>query len=96
MSMIQLFYFIQALSDPETHACLIVTPMATHQNLILQALAAKKHVFCEKPMAETTEGVKMCYETADSVDKTLFCAFNRRFDASFKDAFEKVRSGLFH
>jgi len=83
----------KALSDPETHACLIVTPMATHQNLILQALAAKKHVFCEKPMAETTEGVKMCYETADSVDKTLFCAFNRRFDASFKDAFEKVRSG---
>jgi len=83
----------QALGDPAIHACMVVTPMATHQKIIMQGLRAGKHVFCEKPMAETTEGVRLCYETAKSVGKTLFCAFNRRFDSSFRDAFERIRSG---
>jgi myo-inositol 2-dehydrogenase/D-chiro-inositol 1-dehydrogenase len=67
--------------------------MGTHQRLILQGLNAGKHVFCEKPMAETTEGVRLCYDTAKSTGKTLFCAFNRRFDSSFRDAYDRVRSG---
>merc|ERR1711936_32722 len=83
----------EALSDPSVHACMVVTPMATHQQLILQGLKAGKHVFCEKPMAETTEDVRECYEVAKSVGKSLFCAFNRRFDSSFRDAYNKVRAG---
>lgn len=39
------------LNDPEIDAVIIVTPDQTHKEITLAALAAKKHVLCEKPMA---------------------------------------------
>ena len=92
-------------------------------------MQAGKHVFCEKPMAQTTEGVEQCFRAAEEAGKkfkiffcftissvsqfllfynffcfillqslsfegkTLFCAFNRRFGPSFRDAYNKVRKG---
>jgi len=82
-----------ALGDPEVDAVMVVTPTPTHQAIILSALQAGKHVFCEKPMAQTTEGVEQCFRAAEESGKTLFCAFNRRFDPSFRDAYNKVRKG---
>ena len=39
------------MNDPEIDAVIIVTPDQTHKEITLAALAAKKHVLCEKPMA---------------------------------------------
>ena len=39
------------LADPEVDAVLLATPPAQHAELSLTALAAGKHVFCEKPAA---------------------------------------------
>ncbi|MEX2080393.1 MAG: Gfo/Idh/MocA family oxidoreductase, partial [Dehalococcoidia bacterium] len=41
------------LRDPEIDAVDIVTPAATHTPIALEALAAGKHVLCEKPVAGT-------------------------------------------
>ena len=38
---------------------------------------AGKDVFCEKPISKTDEGTAKCYEMAKTMDRTLFCAFNR-------------------
>jgi predicted dehydrogenase len=40
-----------AFADPAIQAVLIATPVASHFGLIMQALAAGKHVLVEKPMA---------------------------------------------
>jgi predicted dehydrogenase len=43
----------QLLARPDVPAVLVATPNFTHKDIVLQALAAGKDVFCEKPMALT-------------------------------------------
>ena len=42
-----------ALDDPKVKAVILATPHALHSEQIRQAVAARKHVFCEKPLALT-------------------------------------------
>ncbi len=46
--------FEELLADPELDAVVIATPVVTHYELAKQALAADKHVFVEKPQAQTS------------------------------------------
>jgi predicted dehydrogenase len=59
------------LDDPDVDAVLIATPISTHHALTMQALAAGKHVFVEKPMATSVaECDEMC-EAAEARELTL-------------------------
>jgi predicted dehydrogenase len=59
------------LDDPDVDAVLIATPISTHHSLAMEALAAGKHVFVEKPMATTVaECDEMC-EAAEARGLTL-------------------------
>jgi predicted dehydrogenase len=50
----------EALELPGLDAVVISTPPQTHKQLALQALARRKHVLCEKPLAlSTAEAVEM-------------------------------------
>ena len=46
--------FDELLNDPELDAVVIATPVITHYELAKRALSAGKHVFVEKPQAQTT------------------------------------------
>ena len=46
------------LNDPSIDAVVIATPAATHFKLAIAALESGKHVFVEKPMAQTASEVK--------------------------------------
>src|SRR5262249_32745276 len=46
------------LRDPTIDAIAIATPVQTHYDLALKALRAGKHVFVEKPLAQTTDQVR--------------------------------------
>ena len=54
------------LNDTEIDAIAIVTPLASHFMLAKEALEANKHVFIEKPMAETSI---QCQELLDIAEK---------------------------
>ena len=46
--------FGELLADPEVDAVVIATPVVTHYELAKQALSAGKHVFVEKPQAQSS------------------------------------------
>ena len=46
--------FQDLLDDPEVDAVVIATPVVTHYELAKQALSAGKHVFVEKPQAQSS------------------------------------------
>lgn len=71
----------------------VCSPTPTHEKIVVEALKAKKYVFCEKPIAETREDSEKCYEAAKAAGRVLFCAFNRRFDPSWSSVRQRVRKG---
>jgi predicted dehydrogenase len=56
----------------------IITPNAFHHPLVMEALAAGKHVFCEKPPALNAADVASMVEAAKKAGKTLMFNFNNR------------------
>src|SRR5690242_17013614 len=42
-----------AIGSPDVDAVIVATPNGLHTQIVLDACKAKKHVFCEKPMAFT-------------------------------------------
>ena len=79
--------------DKNVDGVIIATPTFTHTELIKDALKAGKAVFSEKPIAENVEDTIECYNVADAMERPLLCAFNRRFDPTFKNIFGRVREG---
>ena len=50
----------ELLADPEVEVVHICTPNVSHSEIAVAAFAAKKHVYCEKPMShDTAEAEKM-------------------------------------
>ena len=59
------------LADPEVGGVLISTPVGTHHGMARAALEAGKHVFVEKPMAQTTEQCEDLMALADEKSLAL-------------------------
>src|ERR1700704_4251038 len=45
--------YLKLLSDPKLDAVAVVTPVATHFQIVKEALIAGKHVLAEKPLTAT-------------------------------------------
>jgi myo-inositol 2-dehydrogenase/D-chiro-inositol 1-dehydrogenase len=60
-------------------AIYITTPNTKHVELALAAIAAGKHVFCEKPLATNVADAKLVQSAADGSDKVFQVGHNRRF-----------------
>ena len=82
------------LQNPEIDAIVIATGADAHKEACLKACAAKKHIFCEKPLAKTLED---CTEiekaVAENGTKCFTVGFMRRFDPSYAEAKQKIRAG---
>ena len=65
----------EILNDPDIDAVSIVTPTFTHRQMVLDALAAGKHVLCEKPPCLTAGEVEECNRAAEATGKLLMYGF---------------------
>ncbi len=83
----------QIFSNHSIDAVLICSATDTHADLIEQAVAAGKHVFCEKPIDLSLQRVRQCVTRVSNSDSTAMVAFNRRFDPNFKVLKEQLESG---
>lgn len=75
-------------------AVCISTPIGSHKELILKSLAAKKHVFCEKPLTLSVTDAKEIVQAVNDSKCYFQLAFMRRFDDAFEAAKEKLGQGI--
>ena len=63
----------RVLADADVDAVIIATPVHTHYTLASQALRAGKHVFVEKPLAQSAELADDLAELARARSRILMC-----------------------
>ena len=81
------------INSPDIDAVVICTPTNTHCEIILEAAAAGKHIFCEKPIELTIDKIKNINQTVEKHGVQLMVGFNRRFDPNFSKVREMIESG---
>jgi myo-inositol 2-dehydrogenase/D-chiro-inositol 1-dehydrogenase len=86
--------YADLLADPDVDAVWLVTPSSLHAQQIIDALRAGKHVFCEKPLSlDLAECERVLAEAARYPHLQATIGFMRRFDPSYRDAFDKIAAG---
>lgn len=73
----------EILRDPSIDAVVIGTPTTTHFDLIHEAAANGKAIFCEKPLDLSVDRIRTCLAAVKKAGVPFMTAFNRRFDPSF-------------
>ena len=69
----------EVIQNPDVDLVMIATPHDTHADLVVAALEAGKHVFCEKPLAMSEEELDRIEKALDDAPgQVLQVGFNRR------------------
>jgi predicted dehydrogenase len=69
----------ELLELDELDAVIIATPNHAHEPHVLSALARKKHVLCERPLALSTRGVERILAAAQKHERVIQVGNNHRF-----------------
>jgi len=83
----------ELLANPQVEAVVISSPPDTHAEIIEQAAAARKQIFCEKPIDCDLEKIDRALAAVAGAGVKLQIGFNRRFDANYNAAHEAVAGG---
>jgi myo-inositol 2-dehydrogenase/D-chiro-inositol 1-dehydrogenase/scyllo-inositol 2-dehydrogenase (NAD+) len=81
------------LAFPGLDAVVIVTPTRLHCQMVIDAVAAGKHILCEKPMAMTPGECDAMIAAADAARVKLQIGFMRRFAPAFQELKARVVAG---
>lgn len=82
------------IASPEVDAVLVTSWGPTHAEHVLDAIAAGKPVFCEKPLATTAEDCLRIVDAERAHGRRLVqVGFMRRFDAGYRQMKEVIASG---
>jgi len=71
----------------------VLTPPSTHRDLALEAMAAGKHVVCEKPIAASMADAEVMVAAAEQYGTKLMVAFNMRYRRGFRMLRETAEAG---
>ncbi len=74
------------MADPEVDGVVIATKTDLHVPLALEFLQAGKHVYVEKPLAETPDACEKVIAAEKAAGKKLIVGMNRRMAPSYRDA----------
>ena len=83
----------EAVTDPEVDVVDIVTPNFLHREIAMAAIAAGKHVYCEKPLALTAAEAKEMYEAAEAAGVKTLVGFNYLRNPAVAEARRLIASG---
>jgi predicted dehydrogenase len=74
----------QLLADPDIGVVSVCTDHASHEELVLQAIAAGKHVICEKALTTNLESLKRMGSAAAAAKVVSAGIFQHRFDPVYR------------
>jgi predicted dehydrogenase len=81
------------VADPDIDVVHLCTPNHLHAPLAHAALAAGKHVVCEKPLATTAADAQALGAAADTAGRTAAVPFVYRYYPTVREAREQLASG---
>jgi predicted dehydrogenase len=82
------------VEEPGVDAVVVSTPPDRHEEVAAAALAAGKHVLCEKPLAPTVEACRRMLEAARRSGRCLATGFNHRYFPAFQFVKNSVENGM--
>lgn len=78
----------------DIEAVIVSSPPQFHEDQVLAALEAGKHVLCEKPLSNSLESCATLVRTAAAGNRVLTTGFNHRFFPAIKYMRETIDQGL--
>ena len=85
--------FDHMLSEGGIDAVIIASPTALHFEHLKLAIAAGKHIFCEKPIDLSIENVKQIKNLLDANPVKFMVGFNRRYDPNVLKIKKELNEG---
>jgi predicted dehydrogenase len=85
--------FKDALIHPGVEAVILATPHSLHAEQIKASVKAKKHIFCEKPLALTKKGAEVAVNACKKNKLILGMGHERRWDPPVANMLEMARNG---
>src|SRR5690606_8598938 len=85
--------FQDLLRDPEIDAIAVATPVSTHFELGMAALKAGKHLWLEKPMAETSLQARKLLDEAQKRNRILLVDHTFIYTGAVRKMAELIRAG---
>src|SRR3954454_23854744 len=83
----------EAVADPAVDVVDIVTPNFLNKEIAMAAIAAGKHVYCEKPLALTASEAKEMYEAAEAAGIKTLVGFNYLRNPAIAEARRLIADG---
>ncbi|KAJ5368525.1 uncharacterized protein N7496_008285 [Penicillium cataractarum] len=82
------------LKQEGLEAVVVASATAVHAEQAIKAINADKHVLCEKPLSTSAEVSQSVVDAASKKPHLkVMCGFSRRFDKSYRDAYNKMIAG---
>jgi myo-inositol 2-dehydrogenase/D-chiro-inositol 1-dehydrogenase len=81
------------LADPAVDAVVVCSATDTHAQIIMDAAAAGKHIFCEKPIDHTLAKIDQALAAVEKAGVKFQIGFNRRFDSNYARVRQAVATG---
>ena len=85
--------FKEVLEDANVQGVVLCTPHTLHTEQIIAAANAKKHVFCEKPLAMSRNDVLRSVESCNRNKIVLAVGHEKRFEPPVREAMRMAKAG---
>ena len=87
--------YSEVLADDEVEAVILCTPHSQHEAQVMEAIAAGKQIFCEKPLGLSKASVEKMVSAARKAGIQLGIGHERRFESSMEAITQQVKSDAF-
>lgn len=85
--------FQDVLDDPEIDAVILCIPHSMHEEHVLRAAAAGKHVFCEKPLCLTKASAERAVKACNDAGVMLGIGHERRYEGPMEEIKRMIDAG---
>lgn len=85
--------FAAVLADDKVDAVILATPHSLHEEQIIAAAGAGKHIFCEKPFCLNRASALRAMEAIEKAGVKVAIGHERRFEPPIMDAMALARDG---